>query len=94
MVSLKLSRALLSALILASLILTVTATILPQPVSADTGDYCNTQAVCGWCHSNWCPGGSGIQYYGNIKQCYHANGTRFSVESWCDGSPCGWGVCQ
>ena len=82
----KTTRIVMLSLVITALLLTAVSTFAAPIARADAGDYCNTQSVCGWCHSSVCPGGYGILYYGWIEQCYHADGTRFSVDYGCNYS--------
>lgn len=58
------------------------------------GACCITHESCGWCHSNWCPGGYGVLYKGYMKTCYDANENQTSFDMWCGNIPCGVGACQ
>jgi hypothetical protein len=86
----------LTTLTIASLVLTVVSVIAVPPAFADSGDYCYTYSQCGWCHSSWCPGGSGVLYNGNIQYCYNYRGELLPgyPKAWCSWTPCGFGRCE
>lgn len=86
-------------MLLVSLALLTLGIISVQPVHAASPCYpgtacCVTSTQCGWCHSNWCPGGIGVLYNGNLKVCYDKNGNQTSVTGSCSWAPCGIGSCN
>lgn len=88
-------RRMLLGLTIISLALTIFAVTAVTPAYAAAGDYCITKKVCGWCHSNWCPNGSGILYYGKYTQCFTKDGKLISTTpGTCTFSACGLGTCQ
>lgn len=103
-----LTRIVLLGIVVVSMLLATTSTVwayqsyssakdnIPaQPACPCYGFGCTvTVETCGWCHSNWCPGGYGVLYNGYIEYKYNSQCALTDTKYGCRYTPCGLGQCQ